>query len=238
MDTQHSAIRAAMPPALDRAGRHTARQAPQDSTSDRILDAAEEVFLEKGFDKATVRDICSRADANVAAVNYHFRDKRNLYNQVLLSWADRAMGRYPLDMGVEPGMGPEELLEAFIHAELLRLLTSFDGDPARGLRRARLIMGELTNDPPHRELLEALHSPAKQYLDTILSRLLGPAATDKDIDQCCNFVTGQCVHYLLARLAGLEEAQGLETDEDIRALARRITVFSLGGVSAVKAALA
>lgn len=46
---------------------------------DKILDAAEKLFMEKGFDAASIRDITSEAGCNVAAVNYHFGNKKNLY---------------------------------------------------------------------------------------------------------------------------------------------------------------
>ena len=46
---------------------------------DRLLDAAERLFCEKGFEGASIRDITSEAKCNVAAVNYHFGGKENLY---------------------------------------------------------------------------------------------------------------------------------------------------------------
>ena len=54
-----------------------------DKTRQRLLEAAGEIFAEQGFRQTTVRDICARAGANVAAVNYHFGDKEKLYSEVL-----------------------------------------------------------------------------------------------------------------------------------------------------------
>ena len=53
-----------------------------DNTRTRLLKAAAEVFAEHGYENATVRQICTRAGANVALVNYHFGDKLELYTEV------------------------------------------------------------------------------------------------------------------------------------------------------------
>ncbi len=50
-----------------------------EKTRRRILLAAAEIFAEKGFRTATVRQICAKAEANIAAINYHFDSKENLY---------------------------------------------------------------------------------------------------------------------------------------------------------------
>ncbi|MHC4640184.1 MAG: TetR/AcrR family transcriptional regulator [Planctomycetota bacterium] len=49
---------------------------------DRLLDAAEQLFSEHGFDGASVRDIASAAGCNIAAVNYYFGGKDKLYTEV------------------------------------------------------------------------------------------------------------------------------------------------------------
>ena len=54
------------------------------SDEGRLIEAAGEEFAGKGFDSARVRTICERAGANVAAVNYHFGDKEQLYVETVL----------------------------------------------------------------------------------------------------------------------------------------------------------
>ncbi len=49
---------------------------------DRLLDAAEQLFSEHGFDGASVRDIAATAGCNIAAVNYYFGSKDKLYTEV------------------------------------------------------------------------------------------------------------------------------------------------------------
>jgi len=53
------------------------------SAKDRLLDAAELLFAEKGFSEVSIRELAAAAEANVAAVNYHFQGKENLYNEVI-----------------------------------------------------------------------------------------------------------------------------------------------------------
>jgi len=49
---------------------------------DRLLDAAEELFCEHGFEGASIRDIAASADCNIASVNYYFGGKEKLYEEV------------------------------------------------------------------------------------------------------------------------------------------------------------
>lgn len=52
------------------------------STEEKIKEAAKKVFLEKGFDGATTRDIAKEADLNCALMNYYFRSKEKLFGEV------------------------------------------------------------------------------------------------------------------------------------------------------------
>jgi AcrR family transcriptional regulator len=54
----------------------------QDSARDRLCKAAIEVFAQKGFNRASTREICQNAGVNGAAINYYFGDKISLYREV------------------------------------------------------------------------------------------------------------------------------------------------------------
>ena len=56
----------------------------KDNTRDKILEAASELFAEKGFQNTTVRDICKKSGAYQLSINYHFGGKENLFREVLL----------------------------------------------------------------------------------------------------------------------------------------------------------
>ena len=94
---------------------------PHFSTKDRILYAAEELFAQHGFASTSLRQVTSRADVNVAAVNYHFGSKENLVNEVFRRRMDD-MSRErlaALQRAVEAHPGElEPILAAFVEPAL------------------------------------------------------------------------------------------------------------------------
>ena len=104
-------------------------------TRRRLLDAAAEVFAEKGFASTTVREICQRAEANIAAVNYHFGDKQKLYAAVFADLHPKA--EFSPEHIV--GLSPEERLRMFIRFFFKHIL-----DPGRPSCHGRLMAREMT----------------------------------------------------------------------------------------------
>ena len=91
------------------------------STKERILGAAEELFAQHGFAGTSLRQVTSRADVNIAAVNYHFGSKENLVNEVFrrrmddmtaarLSLLEKALAQRPGQL--------EPILAAFVEPAL------------------------------------------------------------------------------------------------------------------------
>ncbi|HVI26591.1 MAG TPA: TetR family transcriptional regulator [Xanthomonadaceae bacterium] len=91
------------------------------STKDRILGAAEELFAQHGFAGTSLRQVTSRADVNIAAVNYHFGSKENLVNEVFRRRMDemsaRRLAALKAAMAEHPGE-LEPILAAFVEPAL------------------------------------------------------------------------------------------------------------------------
>jgi AcrR family transcriptional regulator len=193
----------------------------------RLLQAAGEVFAEQGYRSATVRSICARAGTNVAAVNYHFRDKETLYAHVLENALRAAVERFPPDLGVGPESSPEERLHAFIRSFLLRMLGG--GVPEWLFRLIAHEMIEPTRalDP----LVERVLRPLFTRLVGIVGELLGPGAEPETVLLCARSVVGQCFFYRHAQevIRRLEPAEQLH-EARIEALAAHVTAFSLAGI--------
>jgi TetR/AcrR family transcriptional regulator, regulator of cefoperazone and chloramphenicol sensitivity len=197
----------------------------------RLLEAAGEVFAEQGFHRATVRDICSRADANIAAVNYHFGDKERLYIDVLQHWLGEALQRFPPDGGLPPDAPAEQRLGAFVRSWLFRMLG--EGMPAW---HGKLMAREMSEPTAGFDIILAeTIRPMSQRINGIVKDLLGPGASEQTVRDCAMSVAGQCCFYRHAqemiRRLNPELAQ---TPETIEHLSGHITRFSLAAIDACR----
>jgi AcrR family transcriptional regulator len=196
-------------------------------TRQRLLETAGEVFAAHGFRHATVREICRRAKANIAAVNYHFGDKAGLYAAVLEYAHTRVLEKYPL-----AGLDQEDIpvagrLRAFIQNVLFKLF-----DEGMSAWHSKLMAWEMIEPTVALDsLVEKSIRPMEQRLRVIVRELLGPGATDEQIRFCQLSIIGQCLHHRHARpvIRRLFPQQHYGP-EDLPALADHITRFSLRGL--------
>ncbi|HXE51895.1 MAG TPA: CerR family C-terminal domain-containing protein [Tepidisphaeraceae bacterium] len=193
----------------------------------RLLEAAGEVFAEQGYRRATIRDICSRAGANIAAVNYHFGDKEKLYVAVLQHWLGEALRKFPPDGGLPPDASPRQRLHAFVRSWLFRMLG--EGTPAW---HGKLMAREMTDPTAGFECIFTDSArPMSQRLSGIVRELLGPDVDDRTVRNCAMSVAGQCCFHRHAQ----EMIRRLFPDQrytvaDIERLADHVTQFSLAAI--------
>jgi AcrR family transcriptional regulator len=201
---------------------------PEAETRRQLLEAAGEVFAEVGFRNATVREICRRGNANIAAVNYHFGDKERLYLEVLRYSSARALEKYPALPDVGPKATPEKKLRAFIHSFLQRI---FDKGPTSW--HGRLMSREMIEPTAGLDsVVEEKIRPMAVQLWKIVGEILGRPVADERVRLCSFSVVSQCVFYHHCRpvMARLYPEQPALDAAGIEKLAEHITEFSLAAL--------
>ena len=195
-------------------------------TRNRLLEAACEVFSEKGYHGATVAEICSRARANVAAVNYHFGDKATLYVE---AWK-QAFSKYPGPARPDPSKSPEEQLREYVHS-----IVNYFMDHGPHGQFTRLYMRELLNPTGLiHDFWHQLIRPRREVLLEIVSRIMGREVIDEEVILCELSIVQQCRVLATVRPCDLEYLLGQPvTPEFLDRLADHIAQFSLGGIKAV-----
>ena len=189
----------------------------------RLLAAAGEVFAERGYRAATVREITERAGANLAAINYHFRDKAELYATTLKEAHSTSQ---QMLLGAMEGP-PEARLRAFIESMLTYLL-----DPARPAWQSRLIARELAEPSAALDqLIEANIRPRSDFLRGILCELAGAELPAEKLILLNNSVFAQCLHYSQNRVV-IERLypQLSDCSRHIQLLTDHITAFTIPAV--------
>jgi len=193
-------------------------------TEKRLLEAAGEIFAEYGYRAATVRQICERAAANIAAVNYHFGDKEGLYMAVLRAVHNAHVEKYPPTLGLPAGATPEQRLRAYIRSLLYRIF-----DEGRPGWHTKIMAREMMEPTRALDMLvEEGARPLHQDLASIVRDLLGSKATDEAVRLCTLSILGQGVYYRRARpvISRLYPQQKYGPKE-IEGIAEHITQFSL-----------
>jgi AcrR family transcriptional regulator len=200
-------------------------------TRSALIEAAAEVFAEVGFHHARVRDICQRAGANVAAVNYHFGDKERLYAEVMRESFTRVTAAYPLDLGVEADATAEERLRAFVRSYFLRIFAC-DGDS----RHSRMILREMVEPTAALDqLIQHVVHPTSRVLDGILKELLGPGVSEATVRMCGMSIIGQALFYIHCQPVIRRAFPDVRIGKaEIDRLAAHVTTFSLAGIRAMR----
>ena len=214
---------------LDKAGlpRPTSRSNAIDTdreTRDRLVDVAAVLFAEQGFDAVTVRDICARASANVAAVNYHFGGKAGLYDEVLRRAIRIMQGTTEEIRKAGENQPPEARLEASIRIFLKRIAST------RNTWIHQLMLREVNNPTPSFNLiLNEVLRPRMAYVRQAIADIMQCQPDDPRVAMCVLSVQSQLFAIVNKPLASRFELPPLTPDR-ADALARHIACFSIAGV--------
>lgn len=195
-----------------------------------LLEAAGEVFAKKGFRDATNADICSKADANTAAINYHFGSKENLYIEAWKYSFEKSIEKYPPEGGALPADPAEQKIRGRILSFLKRITDPETHDIDIMLKEMANPTGLLS------EVIARTIEPIDRGLISSLKELIGKGAKTEQACFCYMSLISLCFGPMLHLRSVNEDTTGmprpnfLPLEIGVEKLTDYIVNFSLAGI--------
>lgn len=201
-------------------------------TRQQLLEVAGQVFAEQGYARATSKEICERAGANIAAVNYHFGGKEGLYAAVLEEAHARLVSIDLVTKATQSGAEPAEKLRT--------LLRQIVGEIARrdeGRWELRVLSREVLAPTPMMDRMIANQiQPKLRLVSTMIAGVLGVPASHPAVSRCTVSIIGPC-GFLLITDPQWQKQVFPSMNVDPQTLVDHMVTFALGGLNAVAASL-
>jgi len=198
----------------------------------RLLDAAERLFCESGFDGTSIRDLTTAAECNVASVNYHFGGKDKLYLEVfrrrMLIMRDLRIASINNVMSQH---GREVSLERLLHAFVSSFIQPLVSETGAG-RFSKLMAREMFEPHlPRNVLLEEMIIPVVSSLQQALAKVC-PDLEQKRAVLCVHSLIAQLIHTIRTRevFGGLDDVR--LPAADLSGMVEHIVEFSAAGIRA------
>jgi AcrR family transcriptional regulator len=206
---------------------------PQHETRTRILDAAEELFMQHGFEGTSMRLLTAKAGVNLAAVNYHFGSKHALVEAVFRRRLDpmnvERIGQLDKLEAEGRGSNPDAIIRAFISPGL-RLME----DAKAGGRNFTRLLGRAYTEPNKlvRQLIGQMYAPTMQRYKAALERAL-PQMPREELVWRMHFMFGTLA-YTLAATDTVQLIAGCKPEDryDAQLLEERLAAFLAAGLNA------
>ncbi|WP_096723155.1 TetR/AcrR family transcriptional regulator [Paraburkholderia acidicola] len=199
--------------------------------SERLLEAAGEVFAEKGYDRATAKEICERAGMNAASVNYHFDGIESLYTATLAHAHRQIVTIEVLQEIASSDASARHKLRAYI-APIVRRLAS----PAAASWEMRLLSREvLAPSPAKATFIQTELLPKKKLFGDIIAELIGVKPDDPVVGRAILTVVAPCLILAISDRATLSLMMpGIaDSDADVELLIDHLERFIHAGLAAV-----
>jgi AcrR family transcriptional regulator len=208
---------------------------PPHETRTRILDAAEELFMQHGFEGTSMRTLTAKASVNLAAVNYHFGSKDALIEAVFRRRLDpmnaariAELDRLEATAATSPPP-TDAVIRAFLRASLAMI-----EDTKGGGRNFIRLLGRAYTEPskPIRALIGQLYAPAMARWKGAFERALPDLPKDELIWRM-HFMFGTLA-YTLAATDTVQLIAGCKPEDryDAALLEERLTAFLHAGLVA------
>lgn len=200
-------------------------------TRKSLLEAACEIFAEKGYRDTTIAEISGRTGTNIAAVNYHFGNKATLYIEAWRCAFQKSIEAHPPDGGVSGDAPPEERLRAHVTATVQRFAD-------KNNKEYWFVQKEFSNPTGLlEEVMRKEIQPLQKRTEGLVRELLGPHVSDIQVQFCETSIISQCINPMVIgkKLEGKDTRKGGSREiKDIEAYADHVVKFSLAGIRAIR----
>ena len=202
------------------------------SVRDRLMDSAEQLFAERGFDSTSIRDLAGAAGCNIASVNYYFGGKEKLYVEIwrhhlhlLRETRIASIDRVLSESAGKPVL--EDLLRSFAYAFIGPLV-----DESGGPRLIRLMAQEMLNAHlPPTMFVEDVIKPTLTAMQQGLAKAC-PELPESKIPMVAFSLVGQLVHTVWFKtMLGSLDDKSLPKFEPAEVI-DHIVAFSAAGIRA------
>ncbi|CAM2967844.1 TetR/AcrR family transcriptional regulator [Vibrio mytili] len=206
--------------------------APRTTTKEKILDVAEGLFAEHGFNDTSLRTITSKANVNLASVNYHFGDKKTLVRAVLDRYLEALMPSIKTAL-VELNTRDDYSMEEVFESLRLPLRTLNDVRP-NGTALFMLLIGRgYTDVQGHLRWFITTRYEEVLKLFTFSIMKANPELTEEKLFWRLHFTLGTCVFTMASSQALSELAESkFEKQVDIKSVVDLIIPYLSAGMSA------
>lgn len=197
------------------------------STKERILSAAEQLFAQRGFDGASLRQLTSAAGVNLAAVNYHFGSKDKLVEQVFRRRLDALNQRRLAALGEVVGLPQttlEDVLEAFIRPAL-----DLSHDDSGALFMRVLARAFAEHDDSLRQFLSDNYGHVMRQFTAEFARLL-PQLDKSELYWRIDLVTGALTH-AMSGFGMIQRPKDVSEQTHREQTAHHLIRFAVAGLS-------
>jgi AcrR family transcriptional regulator len=200
---------------------------PAEYTRHSIIKAAVDLFAEKGFNGASVRDIVTKARVNQAAINYHFKGKEGLYLEVLKTAFEKLTEHAEFDSEKLRSVSREEALRSFVRQQLRPLL--FRDEMSRYIR-----MFAWESAHPTKVFRKFIATNSASYMAAavdIVRQFLPPGTLKQTVLCGAIWLMGQCSVFVRNRELFAQVPFSITIDEPfVDELTELITRFAIGGL--------
>ena len=201
------------------------------TTRQKILEVAGQVFAEKGFDRATSKEITELANTNAASVNYYFGSVEELYKAVLHEAASRLITTDSFRRTIESKSDPHAKLYGFVGI-FVQALTS----PISSSWVLRVISRELVHPTSVTASFKGKERIERIFiLKGIVSELMGLPVNHPAVERGCLSIIGPCFMLLICDRPSLQEMfpnLGF-AQKDAPSLVNHLAEYALAGIASI-----